>query len=333
MSDTNWWFLDLALVVAGTGAITIGLFAGISGYLRILLAIPLVVFFPGYALVAILFPDTVGDDQRSFDDERTGLGRAVLLSGGIEPIERLILSIAFSVAFVPVVPLIATVTPWGITSRPVLLGVSILTVCLTLVAIVSRYRVPPSNRFVPSNMLVLPMLTGGDQSSPYTKTNTRPYNVALTLGLALLVASAGFAVANPVQHDGFTEFSVQGSELDGEMQTVYDSTATAGEPYTVPFSITNQEHSDQTYTVVALFEQVEYGDGGENSASVIERTALTNESISVADGETRNESLEVTPPSAGDNRRLTLLLYTGEPPANPTPENADESLRLPIEVE
>lgn len=329
MSDTNWWFLDLALVIAGTGAITLGLFSGVSGYVRILLALPLVLLFPGYALVAALFPDAVGDEQRSFDDEKTGLGRSVLLSGGIEPIERFILSVAFSVALIPGVTLITTITPWGVTADPVLFGVSILTICLAIIAIVSRYRVSPGDRFTPSRLLVLPLLTG-TQSSPYDRTNTRPYNVALVLGLVLLVASAGFAVANPIQPDGFTEFSAATSEIDGETQTMYESTFTAGEPQNVPISITNQEHSDQTYTVVALFEQVEYG---EDSTTVTEQERLTNESFSVSDGETHNGSLEIAPPTDGENSRLTLLLYTGEPPSDPTAENAYETVRLPIEVQ
>ncbi|AHF99743.1 hypothetical protein HALLA_14075 [Halostagnicola larsenii XH-48] len=334
MSDTNWWFIDLALVIAGTGAITLGLFGGVSGYARILLALPLVLLFPGYALVAAIFPDTVGDDQQSFDDERTGLGRSVLLSGGIEPIERFILSIAFSVALIPGITLITSVTPWGVTSEPVLFGVSLATICLALIAIVSRYRVSPEDRFAPSRILVLPMLTGSE-SSPYNRTNTgrtntRPYNVALVVGLCLLIASAGFAVANPAQPDGFTEFSVETDEVDGDTETMYEPTFTAGESQDVPISITNQEQSDQTYTVVVLFEQVEYG---EDSTTVTERERLTNKSISVSDGQTHNESLEITPPTDGENHRLTLLLYTGDPPSDPTAENAYERVRLPIEVQ
>ncbi len=35
----------------------------------------------------------------------------------------------------------------------------------------------------------------------------------------------------------------------------------------------------------------------------------------------------------GDDLRLTLLLYNGEPPAEPTADNAYRVARLPIEVE
>ncbi len=330
MSDTNWWFLDLALLVAATGAIALGLFSGISGAIRVLMAIPLVLLFPGYALVAALFPGNASEEQRSFDEEQTGFDKSVLLSGGIGPTERFILSVAFSVALVPGIALLTTVTPWGVTVEPVLFGVSVLTISLALVGILSRARLSPSDRFAPTRVIVPPFIRE-DQSTPYKRTNTRPYNIAIAFGLVLLVASAGFAVANPVQPDGFTEFSVETSELDGETETMYESTFSAGEPQDVPISITNQENSDRTYTAVALIQQVEYGEDDEVTVESAEE--LTNETVSVSDGETQDHALEITPTADGEQHRLVLLLYEGDPPSDPTADTAEEALHLPIELE
>ncbi|MDJ1431843.1 DUF1616 domain-containing protein [Halostagnicola sp. A-GB9-2] len=330
MSDTDWWFLDLALLVAATGAVALGLFSGISGAIRVLLAIPLVLLFPGYALVAALFPGDASGEQHSFDEEQTGFDKSALLSGGIKPTERFILSIAFSVALVPGIALITTVTPWGVTAEPVLFGISLLTICLALIGVLSRYQLSPAHRFEPTRVIVPPIIRQ-DQSTPYNRTNTRPYNIAIAFGLILLIASAGFAVANPVQPDGFTEFSVETSDLDGETETMYESTFTAGEPQEVPISITNQENGDRTYTVVALIQQVEYGDGDE--VTVESEAELTNETVSVSEGETHEQPLEITPSADGEQHRLVLLLYEGDSPSDPAVDTADQSLPLPIELE
>jgi len=106
MSDNQLWYLDLAAVVAVTGALTFGILSGVSGTIRIVLSIPLILFLPGYALVSALFPDKPNDDYRSFDQEKTGLGNPLLVSGGLEAIERTILSVVFSVALVPAITLL-----------------------------------------------------------------------------------------------------------------------------------------------------------------------------------------------------------------------------------
>ena len=138
MSDTNWWFFDLAAVIAVTGVLTFGIVSGVIGPVRTVLAIPLVLVLPGYALVSALFPDKPNDDYQSFDTEKTGLGSPLLVSGGLEAIERTVLSIVFSVALVPAITLFAAVTPGGVTLEPILIGLSMLTVILALLAIGTR---------------------------------------------------------------------------------------------------------------------------------------------------------------------------------------------------
>ncbi|MFP8955191.1 DUF1616 domain-containing protein [Natrialbaceae archaeon A-CW3] len=331
MSDTNWWFLDLALVILVTGALSFGLLLGVPGAGRIVIALPLLLVLPGYALVSVLFPDDPSEEYYAFDAERTGLRNPLLVTGGLELIERLILSVVCSVFLVPVVALFTHVTPRGFAPETVIFGISLLTIGLTILAIITRARCPADQRFTPTLPLSVPFFTQ-TQSSPSENQyrNRRPYNVGIAIGLLLLVATAGFAVANPPQHDGFTEFAVDTDHVTSDTETMYQSTYAAGEPQELPVLITNSEHEEQTYTTVVLLERVSY-EGDE--ATVHESDQLQQAEATVPDGEQHRQTLEVTPTMQGDDLRLTVLLYEGEPPADPNSENAYRVIHLPIVVQ
>lgn len=328
MSDSNWWFFDLALVIAAAGGITFGIIFGIGGAVRMLIAIPLICFLPGYALVSALYPDEPNDEYQSFDEGKTGLGNPLLVSGGLESIERTVMSIVFSVALVPTIALFASASPRGVTAKPVLFGVAVLTVVLALVAIGARYRCSPDRRYTPSLRSAVPVFAA--RSSLYGRSNTRPYNVAIGIGLVLVVASVGFALANPPQHDGFTEFAIETEGVDGDRETMYDATYGDGGPQELETTITNREHEEKTYTTVVLLEDVSYGDG-DSDVTVHERDELDRQTATVADGETHRQTLDVTPTMQDDELRLTLLLFEGEPPSEPTAENAYRVIHLPME--
>ncbi|APW97141.1 hypothetical protein CHINAEXTREME_04870 [Halobiforma lacisalsi AJ5] len=329
MSDTDWWFFDLALVVAAVGGLTLAVVAGAGGVARILLTIPLVCFLPGYALVSAMFPDGPTDDYQAFDEGKTGLGNPLLVSGGLEGVERTVLSIVFSVALVPAVALFASATPGGLIADQVLLGISALTAGLAVIAILSRYRCEPERRFTPSLSSASPFFDS--RSSFYERRNVGPYNAAIAVGLVLVVLSAGFALASPPQHDGFTEFSIETEAVTGETDTMYDSTYEIdSQPQELEATITNHEREERTYTTVVALEQVSYGDGG---VTVHERDELDRQRTTVPDGESARQTLEIDPTMSGDDLRLRLLLYEGEPPADPTPEEAYRVVTLPIEVE
>ncbi|WP_265110950.1 DUF1616 domain-containing protein [Halosolutus halophilus] len=329
MSDSNWWFSDQAIVIAITGALTYGIFSGIGGVARIALAIPLVLFLPGYALVSALFPDRPTDDYQSFDEEKTGLGNPLLVDGGLEAVERFVLSVAFSVALVPAITLFASVTPGVLSVEPVLSGLSVLTIVLALIAIGSRYRCAPDRRYVPS-LSAAPLFFTRTRPSLYSGPNHRPYNAAIVVGLILLLASAGFAVANPPQHDGFTEFAIETENVTGETETMYESNYTAGETQELTATITNREHEERSYTTVVLLQRVSYDDG---NATVHETAELDRKSVTVPDGATHEQTLNVTPTMREGELRLTLLLYDGEPSSEPAADDAYRVIRLPIEVE
>ncbi|MCU4974140.1 DUF1616 domain-containing protein [Halobacteria archaeon AArc-m2/3/4] len=345
MSDSDWWYVDLAAVVAVTGLATFGLLVDPPSTVRIVLALPLLLFCPGYALVSVLFPDDVGDEQRSFDDWKTGLQNPVPDGRGLDSIERFVLSVVLSIALVPTVALGSSITPWGVTVRPILVGIGLVTITLALAGIVARLRCAPERRFTPSlaSVSVTSLGFSSRSRSAYDSTNTRVFNVALACSLVILLASAGYAIANPPQGDGFTEFYVETEPVTGDTETMYEASYTSGESQDLTVFVDNQEHRDVTYTTVVQLQRVDYadgnGDGGgeeegttENTATVLETDELTRDSITVADGQRESQTLEVTPTMAGDDLRLVVLLYEGEPPSEPSTDDAYRVIRLPVDV-
>ena len=120
--------IDLALVIAMTLACILFVLAPRLNEtpVRVLLGLLLVLFLPGYSLVAALFPRK--------DD--------------LDGIERIALSFGLSIAVVPLIGLALNYTPLGIRLVPVLLGLSLFTVLLAVVAGVRRMWVPEAERFV-----------------------------------------------------------------------------------------------------------------------------------------------------------------------------------------
>ena len=93
---------------------------------RVLLGLLLVLFLPGYSLIAALFP---GKDD-------------------LDGIERIALSFGLSIAVVPLLGLALNYTPFGIRLVPILVVLSVFTVSLAVIAGVRRQGLSEGERFV-----------------------------------------------------------------------------------------------------------------------------------------------------------------------------------------
>lgn len=93
--------------------------------LRTILGIPMVLFLPGYSLIAMLFP-------RKSD---------------LDGMERLALSFGLSIAVVPLIGLGLNFTPFGIRLVPVLLCISSFTLVMCALAYLRRSKLPEDERF------------------------------------------------------------------------------------------------------------------------------------------------------------------------------------------
>ena len=94
--------------------------------IRIILGLPLVLFLPGYSLIATLFPRK--------DD--------------LDAIERVALSFGLSIAITPLLGLALNYTPFGIRLLPILIVLSIFTISLAIGAYVRRSMILEEERFI-----------------------------------------------------------------------------------------------------------------------------------------------------------------------------------------
>lgn len=306
---------DLLVALAWTLFAGTAVYVGFTGALRVALALPLVVFLPGYALLATLYPESPGAD---LDDG----------GASISNVERFALSIAASLALVPMVAFVVNYAV-GIFLRPLLLSVVGLTVALTVVGYVRRIRVPADRRHsVPVGGWVASQrerffdgTRRNLQRAPPLKpqSGTQGFmNVLFALSLVALTATAGYAaVTPPGDDDPFSEFYLQTQGGDGEFRTEnLPDEFTAGESRQVFTAIGNHEGQTVPYTVVVT----------------LDGTELDRRSTSVDAGQTERLEFGVTPEQTGDRLRLSFLLYRGDVPANPTPENAYRETHLWISV-
>lgn len=331
MSDAEWWVTDLLLVVLLTGIAGAGVFLGVGGPVRVVLALALVLVLPGYAIVAAFFPasNRGADDLGRFDDEPGGLVNPLPNDYEIDGIERLALSVTLSIAVVPAVAAVSSFTPWGVRVEPILVGVTVLTVLFVVLAAVRRLQLPPSKRFhLPMRRLVA-VPTPFETGSPLGRASRRrrTANLAAVAATVLVLSSVGFALAYPPAGETFTEFYVAGEGSTGGDVRDYPSSFTVGEPRTVTVAIENLEGSTVTYSVVAVLRD----DGASTADSGA--TTLSTDRVTVEDGGTERLPIQVSPTRSGDDLLLQFLLFRGDPPTSATAEGAYLTLDLRVDVD
>jgi uncharacterized membrane protein len=190
---------------------------GAAGPLRAVLALPFILFFPGYTLTTALLP-----------------GKADM--GGIE---RIVLSFGLSIAVVPLLGLILNYTPWGISLYPVLITVLIFTSLMSIISLNRRNKLPDEERYILSWSLVIP----GWSKMPRSN---RVLLVTLAGIIFIGLGSLCHTAANPRTGENYTEFYVLGpagkaGDYPGELRI--------NENKQVFLGVVNHEQRRVTYNV------------------------------------------------------------------------------------
>ncbi|MBN1260759.1 MAG: DUF1616 domain-containing protein [Anaerolineae bacterium] len=212
-------------IFAVLGALLLALIAvGVEGLpallvaIRLLLGLIFVLYVPGYALQAALFPRR--------DD--------------LDGPERLALSLGLSVAIVPAVALLLDQLPGGIRLWPIVLSETVVIAASLLAAWLRRRRLPLEERPLAEIELDLWSWWGAQE-----RTNRILYGIlAGALALALIAATAILALPRSV--DSFTEFYVLGPEGLAEN---YPRESLANDPVSITAGIANQEGRPLTYRI------------------------------------------------------------------------------------
>jgi uncharacterized membrane protein len=202
------WFATIALLVAI-------LFAP-DNPARIVLGLPFVLFFPGYVLVAALYPRR----------------------GDLDGVERVALSLGLSLAVVPLIGLALNYTPWGIRLTPILVSLALFIVACSAVAVRQRMRHSTAERLAAD---VRPLLQAA-RNLPWA-------SLALASGVIGVLMFAGFrfgVLGGSQVGERFTEFYVlgPGGKVEG-----YPRRLLVGEPRQVIVGVINHEGRTAEYKV------------------------------------------------------------------------------------
>ncbi len=254
---------------------------------RQVLGLAFVLFLPGYAAVAALFPE---NDQ-------------------IDGIERVALSFGLSIAIVPLIGLGLNFTPWGIRLDPILASVSAFIIGVSLVAWYRRGRLPMDERFAivvdfELDFRGMPMVD-------------KLLTISIVVMLVASVAVLAWAVATPRVGERFTQLAILGP---GGMATGYPRNLTVGENATVLLSVESFEQRTLNYTILIVLTNAsdnstsvaKYGINWSRSNSLAPHLG-TAQNFTLENGQYYNRTLNFSVTSPGTWKLQFLLYIQGQP--------------------
>ncbi len=242
-----------------------------ASYIRIILGLPMVLFFPGYALIAALFP----------------------AKSDLDGIERTALSFGLSIAVVPLIGLGLNYTPWGIRLLPILISLSVFTFAMCGLAYLRRASLSEADAFeVPFREMAL-----GIKAEILEKPEPgldRVLTVILVFSILLSVTTLVYVVITPKEGEHFTEFYLLGPEGIADN---YPTRYVLGENGIVIVGVVNHEYRPVNYTMEVRLEN--------RSLPLPEDM----QQVTLAHNETWEEPLTLTPPFGGKDMKLEFLLF------------------------
>jgi uncharacterized membrane protein len=211
---------DLALIVLLSLLLAAFIYLVPDSPARIIIGIPFIIFFPGYALIATLFPE-----KKSLDT-----------------IERIALSFGLSIAVVPLIGFGLNYTPFGIRLDPILWSLILFNAVMSVLGIWRRSV--SSEPFLPFNPNL--MVKGSKEKFRMGAKTDKVLTVVLVLSILSSVVALAYVVAVPRQGEQFTEFYVLGP---GGKATDYPHNLTVNQSASVILGMANHEYHTVNYTV------------------------------------------------------------------------------------
>jgi len=263
-----------------------------STSLRIVLGLPFLLFLPGYALTAALYPK----------------------KEGIDAIERVALSFGLSIALVPLIGLILNYTPWGIRVESVLYSVASFIFMTSIIAMLRRTRLHEQERFHIEFWLKLLGWSGS--------TLNKSLSIILLVSILGALGALGYVIATPKLGERLTEFYILGPggvaqgypdefvmDRDRVVLVRYDGGKTqevAGDIGKVILGIVNREHENATYLIRVMID-------GEPVQVYFDKHELDKIGpIELAHEEKWEHEIGFAPWHIGDNQKVEFVLYKDE---------------------
>jgi uncharacterized membrane protein len=327
------------VVVGAVTALAVVLIDVPGSILRSLFVVPLIVLYPGYALLAAVFPERRSDVESDRMDSDQALTRPTQHTAGLLFSVRLVLAATLSLALVGGIGLLTNFLGLGFAAPITGVGVFVVTMLFTAIAILRRAMLPEEARAgLPSLAIALGSLADsvGDVRSPLSggyrdSSVSVAVNVLVVVGVIVFLSSVGFAMVDTQNPESdFTEVYLvteNGSEYDA---SGYPEELTQGESTPMTLAIANHEHQTQRYVVVSELQRL---DRTANGSEVVQERELWRAQRPVESGEAAYLQRDVTPTMSGDSLRLVFHVYKGEAPRNSTRENAYRTVQLIVAVD
>ncbi len=281
---------DIAAAVVWTGLTLLSVYLPFVNEtpLRIVFGLPLILFVPGYVLIAALFPRN--------DD--------------LDWLERVALSFGLSIAVVPLIGLALNYTPWGIRLDPILAAVSLFVIAMAAAATARRLLLPAADRLtVPAAEALAGVRS--ELFAPGQSRLDRGLSVVLVLSILAAIGTTAFVIAVPKEGEHFSEFYVLGA--NGKAAD-YPTSFASGTPEWVTVGVGNHEYRNVTYTVEThAFNQT--FDPITNTSSIDRTTMLDSYRVTIPHNQTDEHRVNFTVPNANYNK-IEFLLFNETVPAS-----------------
>ena len=192
---------------------------------RIPLGLAMVLFVPGYSLIAALFPGKTD----------------------LDGIERVALSFGLSIAVVPLIGLGLNYTPWGIRLVPVVVSLAVFTLAMSLAAHLRRRQLLAEDQFRVQARAALASAKKELMAGSASRLD-RALSVLLVISILLSISALVYVIVTPKQGEKFTEFYILGP---GGKAYDYPTIVEAGNASTVIVGVVNHEYTAVNYTMEA----------------------------------------------------------------------------------
>jgi len=281
---------DLALVVVWLAATIAAIYLPILNEtpVRIVLALPIVLFIPGYCLIAALFPK----------------------EGDIGLIERIALSIGLSIAVVPLMGFGLNFTPWGIQLDSIAISLTLFTFVMILVAHYRRALLPFEERFRVPFSAIADRIRQEFLPQPGEKRVDRLLSVVLSLVMLIAIITTVYVIVIPKEGgERFTEFYILGEKQNA---TEYPDRIIAGQNYLMYVGVGNHEYRNVAYTIETWLLRTEF-DNVTNTSNIIAMEPNDHLSFTLTDNETTIIPYNLSVKKTGYDRVEFLLFNESVP--------------------
>jgi uncharacterized membrane protein len=308
--------IDLVLIAVVSGLVAVFVALDIEPVtgLRPMLVLVVTLFFPGYVLVSLLFPENDRRKRNRFQPDS---------------VQRAALSFGTSVVLLPLFGLVPAVL--GLPYEPMTalvvvesaLGAGIVATAYRRMNVSEpdRYRIPLEAWLHGTYIWI--------RGAGWRRRVTHTLVVASVL---LAAVSFSYVLAVPQNSETYTTMTLLTENESGALVAGgYPTALTAGEESNLTLTVENNRKTKTTYSVVVRLEQTTAADRVTRQGVRAQQIAVLQPTV--VSNETWTRRHTITPTVVGEDIRLRYYLYIGSPPENVGPQTAHDYLHIWIDVE